>query len=319
MENNGLQKIIKEEIVKLAAMECAASCVLTLLNKMSFEIKDFLINYWNLNYTGKILMGARNVRLFDLEKLYGIRVIFTKSTKEQLLDFLSDGGKALYLCNASGFSFFPDSMLGYESSGFKHFTLLYGLDKNRQVMMVDPIIDFIDSVSFTDLLKASVGEHYYYYYALVFPKTKLARDESQSLDYSMNRNFHYYMESKLHGGRMAIERFLEDLVHSIDWPEKERKDWVTMNITTVNAIANLRRIIWGHLKDLLPIILVDKFTIIVNEIVELWKNVIFQLIKYNRSPQNMELINYLKGKITAVAKKEEFLLYQLVEWRSEKL
>ncbi|MFD2878407.1 hypothetical protein ACFTAO_24040 [Paenibacillus rhizoplanae] len=53
----------KPEMMKLAAMECAASCILTHLYRSGANPDLFLLDYWNVNYVSRIITASQHVRL----------------------------------------------------------------------------------------------------------------------------------------------------------------------------------------------------------------------------------------------------------------
>ncbi|MGB8954282.1 MAG: hypothetical protein WCC10_02855, partial [Tumebacillaceae bacterium] len=159
-----------EEIIKLAAMECAASSILVYLQRNGLSHRHFLLDYWHLSYLSNILVSGRHIRFWSLDELYGIRMEPQRSGEEELRARLGHGQNMLLYCRPSGLPFFPRENLTHEGLGFEHMLLVHGYDAGGDVYRVtDSVVDFQGAVAAGDLRAAAAKEGEWRYFALTAP------------------------------------------------------------------------------------------------------------------------------------------------------
>lgn len=161
-----------DDIKKLAAVECVASCLMTGLHLSGLDYRYFLLGHWNLVYYENTLMPDNNMTDLNLEYAYGIEMRQHTGRAPDIVSSLQRGGWLLLACRASRLSFFPRNLLGLESHRFLHFILVCGYRSATDTFsVIDPIADYIGEMNERELLAAAVEEGQLNYYACV-PSSK---------------------------------------------------------------------------------------------------------------------------------------------------
>jgi hypothetical protein len=119
IEMKGCQDMINlidgKDVVNIGPLECSASCILTILNSFQLDPSYFLLNYWYLNYSKKILMGSKSIRNYNLDFLYNIHLDMRIGDQEDLIFDICNGRMVMLMCKASSLSFYPRSYLAAEN------------------------------------------------------------------------------------------------------------------------------------------------------------------------------------------------------------
>ncbi|MFK7696332.1 hypothetical protein [Paenibacillus sp. HJGM_3] len=303
------QAVRNIEPVKLAAMECAASCVVTALRMAGKNEAYFLLDYWNLNYISRSLVSSKSVRLNALEYMYGIRTEFCRLSPEKLQSLLRGGHMVLFVCLASGFDYFPANMLTHEASGFEHVILLYAAGRTPNTFaMTDPIADYIGDVTAEQLYAASVKKDELYCYVLTFPEPGTFREPSPKAVFAhiAERNWSQYVKMNIQGGKTALERFRVDLEASLQWETNARDRWIAQNNVTISSIVKTRSLFRQSVRELglLPEGQLAAGEQRMERIIKLWTTVNFQLVKFKRNVQDEALVASLLHKLEQLAEEE---------------
>lgn len=303
------------QMVKLAAMECASSCVMTGLKLAGRDEKLLLLNQWYLQYMNRTLLSGRNVRMLDLEYIYGIRKQLIQGGEEDLRLRFARKNMALFICVPSRLNYFPEQLLTLEESGFDHYILLTGFNEETQrFRVVDPITDFIGELSTEELLHASVKPGFLYYFIMEFPPhgSFLPPEASTLFLHEAQKNLDHYAASDILTGGKAIEGFCTDLSDSTQWSAAERTVWIRQNNITFSSIVKTRELVWQsfcHLRIMKPE-QVEQGGKQMKMIVKAWMAANFLLIKYGRHSDNSSIIDKLVHKMAGIRQMEiEFLQF----------
>ncbi|MEV5027394.1 hypothetical protein [Paenibacillus sp. LPE1-1-1.1] len=309
-----LELLQKENIVKLAPMECFTSCLMTYIKMSGEDPSVMLLDYWNLHYKFKTLISSKDARQLKVGRFFDIDMTLVRGNKETLEVELAKGNSVIFLCKASQLSYFPSSMLGLEDSGFQHSILICGREQGETEgdKVVDPMLDYIGSVSMQDLVSA--GSRGNGTELLYFKLTKLAQAFQRStineiVSNCAERNLKYYEQtinakpglsetnqasaaskeaewmewfSNRQGGAEALVRFAEDARQSLSWTSKSRKGWIDRNLLTITAIIQIRQQVWKQFcqSQILSEEVVRSGEASMDQIVKGWKSLHFKLIKY---------------------------------------
>lgn len=313
-----------QTVVKLAAMECAASCLLTLLQMKQVSSQYFLMNYWSLNYSSGLLMSGKNIRLYKLDYLYGIQSEFMKGTEEDLVQLIREGGAVLLMCRAGDMDYFPRELLTHEENGIEHFALIYGCDATgSQFQVADPTADYIGTLTREQLGRARVKgkDHSFYYYTLVPPNQFALPDPKEAFQFTSKQNLQLYTKGDLNFGYRAVELFIADLMQSIHWDKERRNSWIYQNNITISSIVKTRSAVWNSICELrlLSPSQLEEGNLAIDRLLKLWTTVNFLLIKYKKNYTDMALLSQLKDKLMEVGDHETQFLLQMERMGSEML
>ncbi|MEW9700041.1 hypothetical protein [Paenibacillus sp. SI8] len=304
------RSITSKDMIKLAAMECAASCMLTGLHLSGMNYRYFLLGYWNLTYYANTLMSGGSILRSDLEYVYGIQVKPVNGSVADIIPILHEGNWAMLECLASKLHFFPKNMLGFESEHFNHFILIHGFEPaTNSFLVIDPIADFIGEMSESELRIASVGqEEMHFYVSLSSERTETPSRENIFL-YQANLNLKNYCLHE-NSGIGAIQMFSRALSESVTMRSEELDLWIEQNNITVSSISKTRSIVWNNFCELnlLQPEEVQEGDDAVNEIVKLWMTINFLLIKLKRSPSKQTLISTIQKRLEEVGLQERAFL-----------
>ncbi|UNK18928.1 hypothetical protein MNQ98_02450 [Paenibacillus sp. N3/727] len=311
-----------QTVVKLAAMECAASCLLTLLRMKQVSSQYFLINYWSLNYSSGLLMSGKNIRLYRLDYLYGIQSELKKGTEDDLVRFIHEGGAALLMCRAADLDYFPRELLTHEENGIQHFSLIYGCDASgSQFQVADPTADYIGTLSREQLGRSRMKgkDSPLYYYTLVPPKQFVLPDPKEAFQFTSKQNLQLYTKGDHNFGYRAVERYAADLMQSIHWTKERRNLWIYQNNITISSIIKTRSAVWNSICELqlLSSSQLEEGNLAIDRLIKLWTTVNFLLIKYKKRYTDMALLSQLKDKLMEVGRQETQFLLQMEQVGSE--
>ncbi|CAM3612306.1 hypothetical protein [Marinicrinis lubricantis] len=310
-----------QTVVKLAAMECAASCLLTLLRMKQVSSRYFLMNYWSLNYSSGLLMSGKNIRLYQLDYLYGIQSELKKGTVDELACFIREGASVLLMCRAADMDYFPRELLTHEANGIQHFALIYGCDASGSPFLAaDPTADFIGTLTREQLSRTRMQKDgLLYYYTLVPPKQFLLPDPKDAFRFTMKQNLQLYTKGDHNFGYRAVERFSADLMESINWSKERRNEWIYQNNITISSIIKTRSAVWNSICELqlLSASQLEEGKSAVDMLMKLWTTVNFLLIKYKKNCTDTALLRQLADKLTEVGQKEMQFLRQMEQMGSE--
>ncbi len=312
-----MKLITSTDVIKLAAMECAASCVVTGLNISGLDYRYFMLNYWHLIYYGNVLMLRGSIFKNDLGFAYGIEKKLVEGNESKLVESLGRGKMAIFLCRASKLRFFPGSMLGLESNLFQHHILLHGyVPDTGNILAIDPIADFLGEVTIEELLENSIRSGELIYYTLEFPRSFQKPTAREIFQRETESNFKQNVRSRSHPGNDAFSLFLHGLVECLQANTDTRNSWIDQNNITISSIIKSRPLIWQSFCSL------DMMTSeelrtggeYINEIVKLWTALNFLLIKLRRKPADTELLESVQYKVQAIKAAE----YEFLEFMHEK-
>jgi hypothetical protein len=275
------------EMIKLAPMECAASCTLNFLQRNGFDPVYFLLHYWNLSYTSQVLLSGKHTRLFPLDTLYGIETTFGSGDRQEVMRVLDQKAQLLLVCKASGLPFFPRNMLTYEEAGFAHFVLVTGYEEEgEQYWVVDPIAEYEGTISWDELQAASLKQNELQYLILMQQTQNFqAPPVSYIVRTAAEQNWSAYTDvSKTHSGMQALDRFVEDIKRSVLWEDEQRETWVFQNNISIASIIRTRGLVWESFRSLAHLEETDheRVEMGVKEIQKQWTGLNFLLVKYKR-------------------------------------
>ncbi len=303
--------VASTDVVKLAAMECAASCVLTSLRIAGLDDRYFMLGYWHLTYSANVLMSGRNMVRNDLEYVYGIRKELVSGAGDRLMASLREGHMVLLYCRASRLPFFPVRMLGHEAKGFEHCILVYQYrQETGRFLVIDPIADYIGEMSLAELYSGSARENRFIYYSLAFPTFFQKPSDVEIFHRESANNFNQYTQEGLHTGGKAIDLFCRDLAQCAQWNALDRDAWIDQNNITITSIVKTRPIVWESFRalDVLSSEDIRTGAESIEAIVKLWTIVNFQLIKLKRNPDHATLALSIRAKLKAVRSAESAFL-----------
>lgn len=272
------REVKPEHLVKLAAMECFASCVLTYVRCLEMGYPVMMPDYWNLTYQFKTLLSSKDARQMDLAFQYGIGLEFRRGSDEPIQEALRSGQCVILLCAASKLPYFPASHLGFERSGFQHCILLYDWDAETAAYgAADPMVGYIGTIGREELVRSGMRNDTRkecIYFVLKPPPEQYERPSPEKLfAFCSERNLWHFDADRIrspryasarsdqlpdgskqsawaewfgnrNGGCKALDRFAEDLAASRDWSDSERSRWIARNQLTVTSIWKVRQQVW---------------------------------------------------------------------------
>ncbi len=302
--------VVSSDIVQLAAMECAASCILTALNIAGLDYRHFLLGYWNLTYFSKTIMSGKYMIRNDLKFAYGIEQECRVGTASDLMALLRRNHMILLACRASGLRFFPKGMLAQEAGGFQHFILLYGCrsDPDR-FLVVDPVAAYIGEMSAADIWECRVKEKELLYYSLSLPpsfeppsaREMFARESAAIYD--------------RYAGNKAMDSFIRDVADCVNWDRTARHAWIDQNNITISSIVKTRSLVWQSFCGL-NVMTGDEMRAgreRLEGVVKLWTAVNFLLIKWKKSDAGETLAASVIQKLEALKSRERECLHFIKE------
>ncbi|EFM12163.1 hypothetical protein PaecuDRAFT_0843 [Paenibacillus curdlanolyticus YK9] len=304
------KRVAPDEIIKLAAMECAASCITTALNLFGCDYRYFLLGYWNLTYYAGTLMSGKHVRQLDLESVFGIQKTLHAGSAVSLRESLDEQSIVLMLCHASKLDFFPRNELSLEAEGFQHYILIYGYDAvSKQYLIIDPIADYIGGMTEEALYASSVREDLRYY-RLVFPTDRQQPDHLAIIRMETERNLSCYTLDEANAEGNAIDQFSIDLTAMAERPVDERNAWIDRNNISISSVIKSRGLIGEIYRSfhLLEEEDLRHYASSIDQIIKLWTTVNFLLIKFKRNPAQAGLTDSIRQRLEAVKALEKAFL-----------
>lgn|GEM_PF-3351420 len=290
----------KPEMIKLAAMECAASCILTHLYRSGANPGLFLLDYWNVNYVSRIITASQHVRLNNsLPFLYGIHLVYKGTGPDPLKQSVRLGNRALVKCRPADLDFFPPNMLSMAESGFDHYILVDSFDEARNAFRgFDPIVDFDGFITVEELMRASAepeGEEILYYELQPNQERKVfeSPDKRDIFAYAAKRNYEMYVRSQYSSGIAALDSFAHDLQGSLALSPEQTSNWLNQNSIAIASIIKLRSSIWNSFVQLG---VMDKAQVLegtnrISGILKQWTALNFLLVKYRKNIGDEALIS----------------------------
>jgi hypothetical protein len=275
--NRQLPVVEPGHLIKLAAMECFTSCVLTYIRMIGRGREQPMPDYWNLSYQFRTLLSSKDAKQFSLPFHYGVAMDFTRGDCGQLQEAIAAGKTAILLSAASRWSYFPASMLGLENAGFQHCVLVCGWDgKSGKFRIADPMLEHIGDASADEVTKAGMrsnGRDVLHFFTLEPPASDFRPPAAaQVFRYSSERNWQLFdspspvnpgnadaagtmTESERRqalaewfGGRnsgsRAFDQCMADLAALPEWEPAVAKKWFDRNNLTVTSIWMVRMHVW---------------------------------------------------------------------------
>lgn len=281
------------DMMKLAAMECASSCILTHLYRSGANPDLFLLDYWNVNYVSRIITASQHVRLNkSLPFLYGIHLVYKGTGPEGLKQSVQSGNRAVVKCRPSDLDFFPPHMLIMAESGFDHYILADSFDEARNAFRVfDPIVGFNGFLTGEELMRASAEpeEEVIIFYELQPDQEGKGKvfespDKRDIFAYAAKRNYDMYVRSQYSSGTAALDSFARDLQASLAFSPEQTSNWLNQNSIAIASLTKLRSSIWNSFARLG---VMDKEQALegtnrISGIVKLWTTLNFLLVKYRK-------------------------------------
>jgi hypothetical protein len=296
-------------------MECSTSCVMTGLKLTGRNERLLLLNQWYLQYAYQTLLSSKNVRMLDLEFLYGIRKEWKQSGAMELRLRLTADHLVLLLCVPSLLDHFPRHLLTLEEAGFDHYLLLTGFNQaTGRFRAVDPITGFIGELSAEQLERASVKSDSLQYFMMQFPEDgTFAQPDLQTIFFhEAQQNLSLYLEQDKHTGSQALERFAQDLADCAHWQEGARTSFIRQNNITISSIVRMRELVWSSYRELglMSAEHMEQGNSKAAAIAKNWMAVNFLLIKYSRQSGDSTVIDKITHKLTDIRHSElEFLQF----------
>jgi hypothetical protein len=299
----------KDAPFRLAALECAASCIVSALDIRGLDRRLFLMGYWHTVYFEGLLMSAQNIKWIELAYEYGIQTRMTSGPSSEVAALLERGDMAIVLCRASELRFFPASMLGFESTGFYHCVLAYGKgEAENSFLVTDSVAGFRGDMTTEELDLAGVRREEWVYCHLSFNASYRQPELRTSFLRETNRILDEYGSD----GRSAIDSFLGVLAESGQWDPVKRRSWADRNNIALAALSKMRTIVWQSYLDtgLLDAEERETGSRLAEKIVRGWTNVNLQLVRYGISgvPRSSESIRSGIEEVVAA----ELLLLKLL-------
>lgn len=303
-------------LIQLAPMECIASCVMTALGMKGQVPEWYLLDYWNINYFFKVLVSSKkSMNLKNLKTLYGVDVVFRKTTPEELTLRFAAGELALLDCKASRLPFFPRSMLSYDDSGFTHSILLCGFrEEDRCFLVADPVAGYEGWVPEAILLQAGVYKGQLYVHMLHFSEPPPTYTERELFLYAARNNRDYFETEDARSGRNALFSFTRDIGVLLQENPSRLPEWIGQNILTVTSIITMRKKVWEALKRLhvIPEEEEQGVSALFDDIVKQWTRFNYLLVKLKINP-SANLLDSLAAKNEDIVQSERTFLYRLSE------
>ncbi|WP_127529302.1 hypothetical protein [Paenibacillus kobensis] len=309
----------KPEMMKLAAMECAASCIMTHLYRSGADPGLFLLDYWNVNYVSRIITASQHVRLNkSLPFLYGIHLVYKGTGPDLLKHSVQSGNRAVVKCRPADLDFFPPNMLSMAESGFDHYILADSFDEARNAFRVfDPIVDFDGFITEEELLRASAEpeeEEILYYELQPDQDQKLfeSPDKRDIFAYASKRNYEMYVRSQYSSGTAALDSFAHDLQGSLALSPEQTSNWLSQNSIAIASITKLRSSIWNSFVQLG---VMDKGQVLegtnrISGILKQWTTLNFLLVKYRKNIGTESLLSSALARLREVQDAElQFLVW----------
>jgi hypothetical protein len=305
--------------IRLAAMECAASCVLTHLEITGRNLDFFLLDYWNLLYTSNVLVAGKHVRSFPLSFFYGIDTTLCRGDVKDLALHVACGAHALLLCKASRLPFFPPNLLTHEETGFPHVILVHGQEPvSGEFRIVDPIAGHAGAIDPAVLTAASIGDGKLVYYLLTPSAEEFVQPSpAEMYAYASARNLAFYENPQLQqSGGKALELFVRDLADSVHWEAERRKRWIEQNNVTISSIITTRARVWQSFCSLglLTEEQKQRGQEEVQSILKLWTAFNFLLIKQKRNRSDEGLLLATQRKAQEIREREHRFLKTCRRW-----
>ncbi|MGG1516563.1 hypothetical protein ABE504_14185 [Paenibacillus oryzisoli] len=291
-----------ENIIHVAPMECAASCIMTALNIAGLNYRFYLLSYWNLNYYAKnLLSGEVNIMRNHLLYAYGTQIKCHNGNAYDLIQAMEQEQLVMFACQASKLRFFPEKFTGHEANGFQHFILLYGYQaESNRFLVIDPIADFIGEITESELRDCALKETEFIYYSLSFPQSFEQPSVSQIFKRESQINADKYT------GEKAFHLFIADLEALPSWSQQERETWINQNNITITTIVKMRKMIWQSYCELnmMTATAVQAGQELVEGVVKLWMAVNFLLLKLKKKQNEKNIIAAIAQNLETLISKE---------------
>jgi hypothetical protein len=307
-----IEVVKPEKMIRLAAMECGASCLMTALRMLGKNPNHFLLDYWNITYESEsqLLMGNRDLSSEYFEWVFGLRLELKQSDLPSIGRFVKNGGFALLLCNPANLAYFPKKFITDELGGDHHYVLVYGYDPdNRIYQLVDPIAHYIGELTDPEMSHGVETVDFIEHYALTEPRMELPPPEHQELfAFAAKRN---YENARLEDTMLACDKFSEDITQIVHWEEDERDHWIYQNNVTISTIVKLRALVWNSFVELgvLKPEQIETGQRSVQSIVKQWTAFNFQLTKFKRHLEENHVSFILKQFAAIQEVEQDFLAW----------
>lgn len=299
-----IESVEPDKIIRLAAMECGASCLMTALGMLGRNPNHFMLDYWNLTYIAPTLMGNRELGDAPFEWMFGLQLELRNDHLSSIIQVLEEGGWALVLSNPANLEYFPKKFITDELGGDDHYVMLYGYDAARRLFrIVDPIAHFIGEITQEELaLGVESTEEMEYYALLPGAKEFVQPTDSELFAYAAGRN---YAEAFAENTLVAYESFREDIAQIVNWEAEARDYWIYHNNVTISTIVKLRATIWKAFCDLgaLTSEQTEQGQRLVQSIVKQWTTFNFQLTKFKKHADE-NLVTSLLNQFSAIREVE---------------
>jgi hypothetical protein len=302
-----------EKTFSLGAFECFATCILNALLCFKKDVNYFLINYWNIEYFHKLLLGSRNISLCSLPVIFNIEILKKNETIMNIKEYLGKNNKIVVQCMASKLFYFPEKYLTGEGLGMEHTFLIENIE-NDGYKITDGVAGYKGILPFDEFVKLPDKNGNLIFYTIREIENKVNLTKDQIIKKIIITNNNLYNQNKFDFGQKAYELFKNELLKSQNFSKKVRDSWIGLNKITITTICNTRKTIWNSYKilNIFSNEVVDVLEEKVNELIKNWKFVILYLEKIKVSPIEN---NFLKlcEKLDDVNHREKEILHIMKE------
>lgn len=309
----GNYDIATGKIFKLGPLECATSSFINALILWKKNYHLLLLNYWNVAYYKKLLLGSRNLNLCSLFFLYGITIQTRQGKIQDIVDLLDQNNMAIVLCKGSQLAFFPARYLSHENweGGLGHTFLVYGYNRHeRSYQIVDAMADYCGSVPTAQLEVLKDPDGNLSYFSLRYDELEEPRIDEIFTRATAN-NYMLYTQEKLSYGYQSFVAFANDIRECIHWDPAVRDQWLELNCITISSLINNRSVIWNSFKEIKLLNLEEERLIEekINVLIKNWKLLVFLLVKCKKAihqniceaiGEKLKLINGNEGEILGI-------------------
>lgn len=300
------------KIVKISELLCSESCIMTCLHILGLEYRYVLLENWGLLYEADTLLPGRKLSKIDLKPIYGFR------TEEEIVS-IGDLAKQVKLHRillvsvlASRLSFFPKYRLNFESVGFTHQVIVYDYDeKANRFALVDPIAEYIGTVSAEELQAASIVEQKFRIWKMDFPGQQPELSAAQIFQKVTSINY-----VDIRRTNKAFQLLRERLSQLPKLDAKERDAWIYRHNLTLNAILKVRQNIWAWFCSLhfMTEQQIAAGKSMMNVVVKHWSAINFRIAKLKNNPMDLQLLETIVQKLEGVEQAEAGLLALMYQW-----
>lgn len=245
MPNTSSERYNRKDIFHLADLECLSSNLINALIIKQKDYRQFLLNYWNIEYFNGILVGSKNINLCFLDYLFGIKLIRKEGTIDEILGHLTRDRLVFLEVKASDLHFFPRNWLRFEDNQLKHTCLLEGYDATKnEFQVLDAILKYRDVSSIRQIEDTANENGLHNFIVLEENMEHQPPSTKDILKKATDYNHRLYSQKHFHFGIKALNLFRGGLTASLGMDASERYQWAWSNVKSINSLIRVHKQVW---------------------------------------------------------------------------